>query len=77
MIGGVCGVEREMHRFMVGDRFYFFKNNTDSETLKVGYKGVAYECYKHYLTCGEFGEWAFDYDEIKPIIRIKNGVVCE
>ena len=61
----------------VGDRFYFFKNNTDSETLKIGYKGVAYECYENYLTCGEFGEWSFDYDEIKPIIRIKNGVVYD
>lgn len=66
-----------MSNFKVGDRFYFAKNNTDSETLKVGYKGVAYSIHKHYLTCGEFGEWAFDCDEIKPIIRIKNGVVYE
>ena len=26
--------------YVVGDRFYFYKNMTDSDTIKVGFKGV-------------------------------------
>lgn len=58
-----------MNKFKVGDGFYFFKNNTDSNSIEVGYKGRVYSVHDHYVTAGIFGEWAFDYDEIKPIQR--------
>ena len=53
-----------MYRFLEGDRFYFFKNNTDSETIKVGFKGIVDVVNRTFV---EHGAYAFDYDEIKPI----------
>jgi len=53
-----------MYRFLEGDRFYFFKNNTDSETIKIGFKGVVDVVNRTFV---EHGAYAFDYDEIKPI----------
>jgi len=58
-----------MNKFKSGDRFYFYKNNTDSDTIKVGYKGIVCDVYRSYLTCGDVGEYAFGYDEVKPIIK--------
>lgn len=59
-----------MNKFNVGDGFYFFKNNTDSNSIEVGYKGNIYSVHDHYVTAGVWGEWAFDYEEIKPLIRV-------
>lgn len=52
------------YRFIVGDRFYFYKNNTDSQTIKVGFKGVVDVVNRTFV---EHEAYAFDYDEIKPI----------
>lgn len=57
-----------MNKYKVGDRFYFYKNNTDSETIKVGFKGVVDTVNKTFVECGPYG---FDYDEIKPIITVR------
>lgn len=57
-----------MHRFIVGDRFYFYKNNTDSDTIKVGFKGVVDVVNKNFV---EHEAYAFNYDEIKPIVTVK------
>ena len=51
----------------VGDRFYFHKNNTESETIKVGYKGVVDVVHDDWVECRC---WQFGFDEIKPIIRV-------
>lgn len=53
-----------MSEFMVGDRFYFYKNNTDSQTIKVGFKGIVDVVNRNFV---EHGGYAFDYDEIKPV----------
>lgn len=63
-----------MNNYKVGDRFYFYKNNTDSETIKVGHKGIIDVVNKNFI---EEGAYAFDYDEIKPILKVKNGVVLD
>lgn len=55
-------------KYKVGDRFYFYKNNTDSDTIKVGFKGVVDVVNRTFV---EHEAYAFDYDEIKPIITVR------
>ena len=56
--------------YVVGDRFYFYKNMTDSDTIKVGFKGVIDEVLirTHGVIYCHDG-YGFASDEIKPIIR--------
>ena len=61
-----------MNKFKVGDRFYFYRNMTDSETIKIGFKGIIDEVIELHngrliYCCDGYG---FTVDEIKPIIRL-------
>ena len=59
-------------KFKIGDRFYFYKNCTDSETIKIGFKGViddVIELHWGVLYCC-YG-YGFTEGEIKPIITCK------
>lgn len=56
--------------FKIGDRFYFYKNLTDSNLINVGYKGLIDEVLVRtqgviYCDSG----LGFCEGEIKPIIR--------
>lgn len=60
-----------MNEFKIGDRIYFYRNMTDSETIKIGFKGVIDDVVKTggktVYCCDGYG---FTVDEIKPIIRL-------
>ena len=55
-------------KYKVGDRFYFYKNLSTSDSVLVGYKGVV-DSFMYELICCD--GWAFQVSEIKPIITVK------
>ena len=61
-----------MNKIKVGDRFYSHKNMTDSETIKIGFKGViddVIHCdWGDLYCCTGYG---FTANEIKPLITVK------
>ena len=59
-----------MSNFNVGDRFYFYKNCIDSDTVKVGFKGVVDGVYGDQHKWVDCEGWAFEFEEIKPIITV-------
>lgn len=57
----------------IGDRFYFYRNMTDSDTIALGFKGVIDDIIKlrngkPLYCCDGYG---FTEDEIKPIARVE------
>ena len=60
-----------MSYFNVGDRFYFYKNCIDSDTVKVGFKGVVDGVYGDLHKWVDCEGWSFEFEEIKPIITLK------
>ena len=57
-----------MNKYKVGDRFYFYKNLSTSDSVKIGYKGIVDEIMNEFICCDG---WAFQPEEIKPIITVR------
>lgn len=55
-------------KYKVGDRFYFYRNLSTSESVQVGYKGIVDELMSDFICCDG---WAFQENELKPIITLK------
>ena len=66
-----------MNKFNIGDRFYFYRNMTDSETIKIGFKGVVDEiielCNGRLLYC--CNGYGFTDDEIKPVLKTNGSII--
>lgn len=57
-------------KYKFGDKFYFYKNMTDSETIALGFKGIVDDVIKTggktVYCCDGYG---FTHDELKPVVR--------